>query len=176
VTAVRDIYPPRHGRPAPCGPFEGVPDHLRGQLERWLHDMYIDQVTRKYKIKAMERLAALVHIDVQGRLDGRDLFSAILGWCGYDPDRLLDVIHYTLLTVTKAKMSEWKDLELPLVLGGSVWRASCQGSVAAQHPRRRGDLQDDRLPERYEGQPRQDHREPPQHARPVEAIDARQEP
>lgn len=35
------MFTARQGRPAPGGTFEGVPDHLRKQLTRWLESVYV---------------------------------------------------------------------------------------------------------------------------------------
>ncbi len=67
------LGPPRQGRVAPKGPYEGVPGHLQQPLERWLEETY---TMREAKVSPMlsspmdriglERLAAYLQIDARG--------------------------------------------------------------------------------------------------------------
>jgi len=122
------MFTARQGRPAPGGTFEGVPDHLRKQLTRWLESVYVINTQGYFRgldVPALERLAALLRVQV-GVSQGLDMLEEVLGWADRDAERLLDLIHYTLQLPTR-HTKPWKELEVLLALGGSTWRATEKG-------------------------------------------------
>jgi hypothetical protein len=139
------VYPPRPGRPAPDGPYEGVPAHLHLPLERWLEEAYTlpqptsAMLSRPMDRVGLERLAAHLQIDARG-MDARGLFASMLAWADYDEERLLDLLHYTLLLPIHGAGSlmsptrDWESLDTLLELGRSVWRATEQGLVRRVDP------------------------------------------
>jgi hypothetical protein len=126
----------REGRSAlPDGEYEGVPDYLRRPLTRWLENMYTvtpDMLAPEMDEAALERLAALLRIDLRGT-DGYGMLSGILAWIGDDDERLLDVIHYTLQIPTRMT-KRWDELEILLAYGGSMWTATGKGLQRRVHP------------------------------------------
>jgi hypothetical protein len=131
------VYRPRQGRPAPDGPHKGVPAHLKQPLERWLEEAYTLPKTSPILSHpldrvGLERLAAYLRIDAQG-VDIDGLFATILAWADFDEERLLDLLHYTLL-LPSPRTRDWESLETLLDLGGSVWRATPQGLVDRVDP------------------------------------------
>jgi hypothetical protein len=125
---VTTLVRPREGRPAPDGPYDGVPDHLRRPLTRWLENVYTitpDTLSPHMDEAGLERLAALLRIDLRGT-DGYGMLSAILAWIGGDDERLLDVINYTLQVPTRMEKI-WNELEILLAYGGSIWQATRKG-------------------------------------------------
>ena len=61
------LFTARPGRAAPKGTFEGVPEHLRPQVTRWLDNVYT--LNRGFNYTevdeaALERLAALLRIEL----------------------------------------------------------------------------------------------------------------
>jgi hypothetical protein len=101
VTA--SVYPPRQGRPAPDGPYEGVPAHLYQPLVRWLKDAYTLPETPPTAMLSspldqagLERLTTHLRIDARG-VDARGVFASMLAWADYEEERLLDLLHYTLI-------------------------------------------------------------------------------
>jgi hypothetical protein len=125
----------RDGRPAlQDGAYEGVPDHLRRPLTRWLESVYTvtpDMLAPKMDEAGLERLAALLRIDLRGT-DGYGMLSGILAWVGDDHERLLDVIHYTLQIPT-LMTKRWDELEILLAYGGSMWTATGRGLQRRVH-------------------------------------------
>jgi hypothetical protein len=126
----------REGRPAPVdGAYEGVPDYLRRPLTRWLENVYTitpDMLAPDMDEAALERLAALLRIDLRGT-DGYGMLSGILAWIDDDDERLLDVIHYTLQIPT-LMMKRWEELEILLAYGSSTWSATGKGLQRRVHP------------------------------------------
>jgi hypothetical protein len=119
---------PREERPALDGPYEGIPNHLRHPLTRWLENAYTitpDTLTPDMDEAGLERLAALIRIDLRGT-DGYGMLSGILAWIDHDAERLLDVIHYTLQIPTRMP-KRWDELDILLAYGGSVWTATDKG-------------------------------------------------
>ena len=118
----------REGRPALDGPYEGVPDYLRRPLIRWLENVYTvtpDTLAPDMDEAGLERLATLLRIDLRGT-DGYGMLIGILSWADDDDERLLDVIHYTLQIPTRMP-NMWKELEVLLAYGGSMWAATGKG-------------------------------------------------
>jgi hypothetical protein len=125
---VTTLVRPREGRPAPDGPYEGVPDYLRRPLTRWLENVYTitpDTLAPDMDEAGLERLAALLRIDLRGT-DGYGMLSGILAWINDDDERLLDVINYTLQIPTRMPKM-WNELEILLAYGGSLWQATDKG-------------------------------------------------
>jgi hypothetical protein len=119
---------PREERPALDGPYEGIPDHLRHPLTRWLENAYTitpDTLTPDMDEAGLERLAALLRINLRGT-DGYGMLSGILAWIDDNAERLLDVIHYTLQIPTRMP-KRWNELDILLAYGGSVWTATDKG-------------------------------------------------
>lgn len=114
----------REGRSIPEGPYEGVPPHLKSQIEGWLEQQcskpsgYIESAT-------VNRLGAILRIRLSGA-KGYNLFAELLVWADYDNERLLDLAHYAI-QIREPSRNRWKDLEVLLALGGSVWRATETG-------------------------------------------------
>jgi hypothetical protein len=124
----------RDGRPAIDGPYEGVPDHLRRPLTRWLENVYTirpDTLAPDMDEAGLERLAALLRINLRGT-DGYGMLSGILAWIDEDDERLLDVIHYTLQIPTRMT-KKWDELEILLAYGGSMWQATGKGLQRRVH-------------------------------------------
>jgi hypothetical protein len=73
-------------------------------------------------------------------MDARGLFASMLAWADYDEERLLDLLHYTLLLPIHGAGSlmsptrDWESLDTLLELGRSVWRATEQGLVRRVDP------------------------------------------
>ena len=124
----------REGRPALDGAHEGVPDHLRRPLTRWLESVYTvtpDVLAPEMDELGLECLATLLRIDLRGT-DGYGMLSGILAWTGDDHERLLDVIHYTLQIPTRMT-KKWEELEVLLAYGGSMWAATAKGLQRRVH-------------------------------------------
>ena len=133
------VYPPRQGRSAVRGPYEGVPPHLYQPLERWFQETYTHSETLPTAMLSnpldqvgLERLAAHLRIDARG-VDTRGLFASILAWADYEEERLLDLLHYALL-LPSSNSKDWVSLDILLELGGSVWHATEHGLVHRVDP------------------------------------------
>jgi hypothetical protein len=146
------VYPPRQGRSTPSGPFEGVPPHLYQPLERWLEETYTlsenlptAMLRNPLDRVGLERLAAHLRIDARG-VDTRGLFASIMAWADHDEERLLDLLHYTLVLPLHrtdsltSRTRDWESLDTLLELGGSVWQASEQGLVRRVDPTAKADF------------------------------------
>jgi hypothetical protein len=131
-----DLFTPRPGRPAPDGPYERVPPHLRHQLIGWLLDVYsimpADAISPRIDVAGLELVAAWLRIDLNGP-DADGPFPAVIGWASVDDERFLDLLHYTLKFRSNARRL-WKKLDLLLAIGRSVWRATEKGLVLRQDP------------------------------------------
>ena len=66
-------------------------------------------------------------------MDTNGLFASILAWADYDEERLLDLLHYTLV-LPSDRIRNWQSVDTLLELGGSVWRATGQGLVRRVDP------------------------------------------
>jgi hypothetical protein len=100
-------------------------------LERWLQETYTlaeasPMLRNPLDRVGLERLAAHLRIDARG-VDTRGLFASILAWAD-DEERLLDLLHYTLL-LPSPRTRDWESLDTLLELGGSVWHATGWGLV-----------------------------------------------
>jgi hypothetical protein len=125
---VTTLVRPREGGPSLDGPYDGIPDHLRHPLTRWLENVYTitpDTLAPHMDEAGLERLAALLRINLRGT-DGYGMLSGILGWIDDDAERLLDVIHYTLQIPTHMP-KRWDELDILLAYGGSTWTATDKG-------------------------------------------------
>jgi hypothetical protein len=140
------VYPPRQGRSAPGGPYEGVPVHLYQPLTRWLEEAYtlpdpgpVAMVSTPMDRVGLERLAAYLQIDCRG-VETRGIFAAMLAWADHDHERLLDLLHYTLVLPLHSTASltsrakDWESLDTLLELGGSAWQATDQGLIRRVDP------------------------------------------
>jgi hypothetical protein len=74
----------------------------------------------------LDRLAAQLRIDAGRSADSDFYFTPILVWAADDKERLLDLLHYTLILPSRTT-SDWQILDILLELGGSVWRATENG-------------------------------------------------
>jgi hypothetical protein len=125
------VYPPRQGRPAPNGPYEGVPVHLYEPLVQWLEAQYTlrspsGMLANPLDRVGLERLAIQLRIDARG-VDPRGLFASILAWADYGEERFLDLLHYTVLLPSPLTTKDVAGLDDLLELGDSVWRATDHG-------------------------------------------------
>jgi hypothetical protein len=121
------VFAARQGQPVPKGYFEGVPSHLRSQLERWLRNVYVIEDNQFYAVvdeTALDRVAAILRIDLTGAT-GDEKLSLVLKWAS-DDERFLDFVHYTLQLSSRLP-NKPKELSILLALGGSVWRATENG-------------------------------------------------
>jgi hypothetical protein len=125
----------REGRPdLQNGAAQGVPDHLRGPLIRWLEKLYTvrsDILAPDMDEAGLERLATLLRIDLRGT-DGYGMLSGIVAWIDDDGERLLDVIHFSLQIPTRMT-KKWDELEILLAYGGSMWAATGKGLQRRVH-------------------------------------------
>ncbi|PWW24910.1 hypothetical protein JD79_04102 [Geodermatophilus normandii] len=110
----------RRGLAEPDGPYEGVPDHLRTRLLEW-----VEETLHPRFAGAEEKVASLVALQLRIPAPERSTrLGAVLNACRDDEDAFLDVLDLAL-AFTQGRTAE--DLELQLLVGGSVW------TVAADH-------------------------------------------
>jgi hypothetical protein len=93
-------------------------------LKRWLYDVFCISYNQ-YHEPSMRRVAIYNRIDV-GDATGQNLFHMITAWCDTDDERLLDIVH-TALQLAYPTAEQVDELEVFLMLGGSVWRATSMG-------------------------------------------------
>jgi hypothetical protein len=111
----------RLGRRNYDGPFEGVPEHLRGPLIDWLQAAFVN--ADGWRAGEMRALCMRLRIPTTS-YDGSSLFARIRDFCGAGDDSFLDAVEGAMQFAGPVDI---KELEYLLLIGGSNLTVSPTG-------------------------------------------------
>ncbi|WP_216896673.1 hypothetical protein [Nocardia alni] len=120
----------RTGAVEPDGPFEGVPDHLRGLLKRWA-----ERVAKKVLPSELEAISLRLRVPLTSVGDRINAFQVVLNAFELDEERgldLIDALLYHRASATAATLEprgstaleDASELRTLLANGGSLWTVS----------------------------------------------------